>query len=707
MRFVCDSCRAQYMISDDKVGPKGVKVRCKKCSYVILVRKTQDSAAAAPGPAIDEERDETQVMQNPLANLGSQINEELTNPGGSTQEQKNKDNLLGASDDEIGAVFDSVLNSGAHKVPGAGDNDGTPAQGGAALGDDGDDRMSTRVLDAEVMKKLAAEAEGGASSDKPAEKNGKHAEAKPAAASSDFDWYVAIDEKQVGPLKKEAMKEKWDSGEISADSLCWRAGFSDWIPVSEAQELASVLAPRPAKPIIVSSGPAPASPSVVTVPVESAFSSGGVTRTVRSEMSVPMAASGSTSEEPTGWKPSAASALASLVKEEIDALTKPAPVEAKSPVNGEGASVLPGGLLDLPPEEAPRSNGKPQSSLMDSQMDSPAPQPASRPSNGNGGYGQQQQMVNPMANPYPPQPYGQYAAPPQPSGNRTLLIAGGAVVLLLLFVVVGVVVWAVSRTPAQPAYVAQVQPQVEQKQPEVVKPPVQEQKQPVQVAQNTQTETNKNVQQPVAENKAEAKNENPPVAKNEAREEAKEEKVKVAKAEGTSHKSRKEREESNDNVVVPAKATQKEEKPAKEEPSGDDFDSVFGGGGSKKKVAAPPPDEETPRKKNSVYIPPAPGSGENVPDTISQSQVVEVVVGSKDSIKKCVLDQKAKNPAVSSGTIVMKWTVTQSGKASQVSCQSDQFKSEPIAGCLGGVIKGMSFPKHKSAQDPIVFPFKF
>src|SRR6476660_2613900 len=103
MRFVCDSCRAQYMISDDKVGPKGVKVRCKKCSYVILVRKTQDAAAAAaPGPALDEERDETQVMQNPLANLGSQLDQELTNPGGSTQAQKNKDNLLGASDDEIG-----------------------------------------------------------------------------------------------------------------------------------------------------------------------------------------------------------------------------------------------------------------------------------------------------------------------------------------------------------------------------------------------------------------------------------------------------------------------------------------------------------------------------------------------------------------------------------------------------------------------------
>jgi predicted Zn finger-like uncharacterized protein len=30
MRFVCESCRAQYMINDEKVGPKGVKVRCRE-----------------------------------------------------------------------------------------------------------------------------------------------------------------------------------------------------------------------------------------------------------------------------------------------------------------------------------------------------------------------------------------------------------------------------------------------------------------------------------------------------------------------------------------------------------------------------------------------------------------------------------------------------------------------------------------------------
>lgn len=48
MKFTCDSCNAQYMISDDKVGPTGVKVRCKKCGHVITVRRGEEAAAAAP-----------------------------------------------------------------------------------------------------------------------------------------------------------------------------------------------------------------------------------------------------------------------------------------------------------------------------------------------------------------------------------------------------------------------------------------------------------------------------------------------------------------------------------------------------------------------------------------------------------------------------------------------------------------------------------
>jgi predicted Zn finger-like uncharacterized protein len=47
MKFTCENCSAHYMISDEKVGPSGVKVRCKKCGTVIHVRRPAEGAVAA------------------------------------------------------------------------------------------------------------------------------------------------------------------------------------------------------------------------------------------------------------------------------------------------------------------------------------------------------------------------------------------------------------------------------------------------------------------------------------------------------------------------------------------------------------------------------------------------------------------------------------------------------------------------------------
>ena len=47
MKIVCDSCATKYSISDDKVRGKVFKIRCKKCSHIIVVRGTNDGAAAA------------------------------------------------------------------------------------------------------------------------------------------------------------------------------------------------------------------------------------------------------------------------------------------------------------------------------------------------------------------------------------------------------------------------------------------------------------------------------------------------------------------------------------------------------------------------------------------------------------------------------------------------------------------------------------
>ncbi|HLL54821.1 MAG TPA: GYF domain-containing protein, partial [Myxococcaceae bacterium] len=266
MRFVCDSCRAQYMISDDKVGAKGVKVRCKKCGFVILVRK--------PEPESQEEMDATRVgVVNPFMNEagapagdggGPSALEDSTRPGLPAGE----DALLGAvRDDEIGAVFDQVLKkSGAY--PAASSDPFAALSPPEDESEAPDEFDSTRVVSADALKKMAkdAEAAGGDKS--------KADEPSPASSSRvpTQDWYVAVNDEQTGPISLDRVKELWERGEITAASLCWRPGLGDWIPLSEMKDLTAVLAPRPAKPVIVA-------PASVTAPmsqsmVESAFAAG-------------------------------------------------------------------------------------------------------------------------------------------------------------------------------------------------------------------------------------------------------------------------------------------------------------------------------------------------------------------------------------------------------------------------------------------------
>src|SRR5688572_3862851 len=58
MKIVCDNCATKYSIADEKVRGKVFKIRCKKCSHIIVVKggegageigaTSSDSAADAP-----------------------------------------------------------------------------------------------------------------------------------------------------------------------------------------------------------------------------------------------------------------------------------------------------------------------------------------------------------------------------------------------------------------------------------------------------------------------------------------------------------------------------------------------------------------------------------------------------------------------------------------------------------------------------------
>lgn len=58
MRFACDSCQTKYSIADEKVRGKVLKIRCKKCSAVILVKQPEPE----PEPAQEFDAESTRAM---------------------------------------------------------------------------------------------------------------------------------------------------------------------------------------------------------------------------------------------------------------------------------------------------------------------------------------------------------------------------------------------------------------------------------------------------------------------------------------------------------------------------------------------------------------------------------------------------------------------------------------------------------------------
>lgn len=180
------------------------------------------------------------------------------------------------ADEDINGAFDQLLTGG--------DAGGEPALGSMAeLGVYGSELVASAVLDANDV------------------------EIAPAAPAVDKNWYVAVNDAQVGPVERGDLEKRWERREINAETLVWKAGMNDWLPISDVAELADLVAnsPHPAATakIVV--------PSVAPVPLQNTHKrADGIGK------------SAAALADDIDWRPSAASALSSLVQEEMESSSK-------------------------------------------------------------------------------------------------------------------------------------------------------------------------------------------------------------------------------------------------------------------------------------------------------------------------------------------------------------------------------------------------
>lgn len=322
MRFACDNCGAQYMIADEKIGERGVKVRCKKCSHMIVVRPPTADAEATESDA-DSESPSNQMGGAFDAVFGSgqdSADSAAGSPASGTSPYDDQPTATFAVPGVAASSTGENGSNGASSVQSGSSQSGESSFGGpSAFGFEG---TPTSGGETDLALGSLEQSEDSSDSDE---------DSRPVGEK---EWYVAIDDSQVGPIDVGEIEQRWDARELDDDSLAWKAGMADWMPIADIAELSYLITERPQS-----------KPSMGASFGNTAATLGGGA----AGANVASASFDSNEGPAIDWKPSAASALSSLVEEEIvapgedDEAEPPAPQPALEGMPSFGANDVFGG----------------------------------------------------------------------------------------------------------------------------------------------------------------------------------------------------------------------------------------------------------------------------------------------------------------------------------------------------------------------------
>jgi hypothetical protein len=108
----------------------------------------------------------------------------------------------------------------------------------------------------------------------------------------------------------------------------------------------------------------------------------------------------------------------------------------------------------------------------------------------------------------------------------------------------------------------------------------------------------------------------------------------------------------------------------------------------------------------SVYVPPARAAAPPLPDKLTPAQINESVAGRIDALRKCVAEQKGRDPDAS-GVLKLRWVIGGDGNVREVKTLTSEYASSPFSQCITGVVKSIRFPRSATTGQEVTFPFSF
>jgi predicted Zn finger-like uncharacterized protein len=214
MKFLCENCKAKYQIADEKVAGRTVRMKCRKCGHMIEVEASVTETSVA-----------SRIPQDPGAGPSTGVSGShgavraaaaglpppragLPPPRGSSVPAAPRASAL-----PPGPKAPRPVSPKAAPRPGA--SPGTAGLAGAfskAVSVPNEDPSSVSAAMAVL-----------------------------SSSSSSEEWYVGINGVPVGPVRLSELRRKAASGLITEESLVWREGFEEWLPLRTFPELVAML----------------------------------------------------------------------------------------------------------------------------------------------------------------------------------------------------------------------------------------------------------------------------------------------------------------------------------------------------------------------------------------------------------------------------------------------------------------------------------
>ncbi len=278
MKFVCDNCKAKYQIGDDKVAGKTLRMKCRRCGHMIQVAATVTESSVSQ-----------KLPTEPAA--GSV-------PAGSGGMGSGMGPLEGPSEDGATIVRPSPLFLFDHKtaapippapapsVPGA-SGPGVPPRPGAGTGNiprpagvgapiGGAPRIVPPARPSLRNSNPPPQAPMHSPSSPGLHSGFQAAVAAPVAQTSNApgaaplpteDWYVGVGGVPLGPVRLSIVREKAANGQVDQDSLVWREGFDEWLPIKSFPALSALVDEVKQQRISRTSAPTPSPSAAMPSPL--------------------------------------------------------------------------------------------------------------------------------------------------------------------------------------------------------------------------------------------------------------------------------------------------------------------------------------------------------------------------------------------------------------------------------------------------------